>query len=95
MFSNAKEENVVNPPKNPINKSSLSFSSNNPLTASKPYKNPINNEPVILTKKIPVGNEYEYLAEISSESQKRIKLPAAPPARIYTYFIHVKTIKNV
>lgn len=79
MFSKAKDENVVKPPKKPINTRNLSLLSISPFIENKPKKRPINNEPTIFTAKVPVGKLDVFFEAIKSEITKRKMLPIAPP----------------
>lgn len=82
MFSNAKEENVVKPPKNPINNKNLILSSNSPFKENKPNRKPISSEPIIFTVNVPDGNDDVFLEAIKSATMKRKTLPTAPPTII-------------
>lgn len=55
-LSNAKVENVVKEPKNPITRKNLKTSFTKSLFCNKLIINPIKKHPIMLTIKIPTGN---------------------------------------
>lgn len=86
IFSKEKEENVVKPPKNPINNSNLHFSSIMPFADIRPNKKPIISDPNRLTVSVPKGNVLVYFCSKHVTSQYLQIVPSAPPPAMYKYF---------
>ena len=77
-LSSAKAEKVVNPPKRPTNKNNLKLVEMFPRS-NKPQEKPIKNDPIIFTPKVPQGKTPVNNRCAQPETQKRSKVPAAPP----------------